>query len=535
MFTRVLDSIVSLFQTIIQKIRGYERRHWIGFTIIVIALSFGAGFLLRGHSAKTELEATELKTRAVKVASVASLSEDYSPLPVVGKVTSISEARIRTESSGVVRLYRKLGDYISAGGIIGELENGAERAALLQAQGAYDASLAQRDITNISSGSAADSLIEAKNATKNTLGSAYSSFDDAVRSKADQLFTNPRSPNPIMNLTVSDNQLQISLQAERLKIEDILKSELASNQSINANTDLVTALTQMQSDAQYIKDFFDDLNLALNKSLPTNSMPQSAIDAYKLSIAGARSAVIGVLSSLSAAKDNLNLKTTQAAIAQKQGSATGSTRVAEANLTQMLGNLRAAQARLEKTIIRSPISGTIISLPLSDGDVIGAFQDAAIVSNSGALEIVTAISESDAGQILAGNKVTIEGVYQGIVTKVAGAVDPLSRKMEVKIGITDKKSTLVNGQSVRLSIERGGRSGNIPTAISIPISALKITPTGSIVFTVAADNTLVAHPITEGALLGEKVLISGGLTPDMQIVTDARGLKAGDTVEVQSR
>jgi len=36
-----------------------------------------------------------------------------------------------------------------------------------------------------------------------------------------------------------------------------------------------------------------------------------------------------------------------------------------------------------------------------------------------------------------------------------------------------------------------------------------------------------------GPILGEKIIIKEGLTADMEIVVDARGLKKGETVESQ--
>ncbi len=69
--------------------------------------------------------------RAVTLASVGDLSLNTSPLPLLGTVTSRSEANIKAESSGkLAAVYKKLGDYVSAGEVIAEFDNGAERAPL---------------------------------------------------------------------------------------------------------------------------------------------------------------------------------------------------------------------------------------------------------------------------------------------------------------------------------------------------------------------------------------------------------------------
>jgi len=43
---------------------------------------------------------------------------------------------------------------------------------------------------------------------------------------------------------------------------------------------------------------------------------------------------------------------------------------------------------------------------------------------------------------------------------------------------------------------------------------------------------LVAHPVTLGPIQGGKILLSEGVTADMEIVTDARGLQEGQEVVV---
>jgi multidrug efflux pump subunit AcrA (membrane-fusion protein) len=55
-----------------------------------------------------------------------------------------------------------------------------------------------------------------------------------------------------------------------------------------------------------------------------------------------------------------------------------------------------------------------------------------------------------------------------------------------------------------------------------------------VVFTVnPATKALAAHSVQIGAILGENIQVISGLTPDMEIVTDARGLTAGQKVSLK--
>ncbi len=126
-----------------------------------------------------DVKENELVTldRKVRIASVSSLSNSEGDFPLVGTVTSVSEATIRSEAGGkLVRVYKKLGDQVFAGGVIAEFENAGERAAVLQAEGAYDQAKASRNLATISgtintlnSGQTGTSLLDTKNQTLNTL------------------------------------------------------------------------------------------------------------------------------------------------------------------------------------------------------------------------------------------------------------------------------------------------------------------------------------------------------------------------------
>jgi RND family efflux transporter MFP subunit len=223
----------------------------------------------------------------------------------------------------------------------------------------------------------------------------------------------------------------------------------------------------------------------------------------------------------------------QVAGADNQTQVSGALATADAQVKQALGVYNAALSRLEKTIIRSPITGTLNSLTINTGDYISAFTQVAIVSNNGALEVASSVNEDDVKRISVGSLVLIDGTVSGVITRIAQAIDPTTKKIEVRIGIKDIKSSLVNGQSVRITVTQDKKQTQPQTRVGpviIPIAALKLTPRGGNVFTVSASNTLVAVPVKEGAILGEEIQILEGLSGDEEIVVDARGLKENQVV-----
>ncbi len=174
-----------------------------------------------------------------------------------------------------------------------------------------------------------------------------------------------------------------------------------------------------------------------------------------------------------------------------------------------------------------------MSLPITLGGYVSSFSQVAVVSNPNALEVDTYVTSDDAKTLAVGGKATIEASTQGIITFIAPALDPTTGKIQVKIGIPGDQSALTDGDTVTVSLARSatGAVGTASTTITIPIVSAKITPSGPVVFTVSSS-TLMAHPIIFGDISGTQITVTQGLTPDMDIVTDARGLSDGQQVIV---
>jgi RND family efflux transporter MFP subunit len=205
---------------------------------------------------------------------------------------------------------------------------------------------------------------------------------------------------------------------------------------------------------------------------------------------------------------------------------------AEAGVTSAQGGVAAARAQLEKTIIRAPISGTINMLDIKRGDFEQMYTPVVTIANNHALEIVAYVSEDDAKRIVVGDSVTLDADSSGVITKIAPALDPSTKRIEVRVGVPTT-ANLTNGQSVNISFEHGTKPTTTSTQMIIPLAALKISADSKSVFTVNADGTLVGHVVTIGSLLGDRVVILSGITMNDYIVTDARGLREGEKVTLK--
>lgn len=464
--------------------------------------------------------------KSVRTASVYELVSGSS-LSLIGTVEAVDGSRIESETSGrVTRVNVALGDVVGAGTVIAELENASERAAVLQAEGSYEAALVAAAQSDISVTDARNALSSAENAGSNAYRSAFTVSEDAIRNLVDDFFTDV--DDSILSFRIDSQGQALSLIAERRAIEDILDAWYTTVSEDQDPANAEALLLEAKSDTERIANFVDRIAFLASTADPGGSFTREVLDGYKNQFLSARTSLNGTLSSIN--NSLLAIQNAKEALGRAElgGSATELSS-ANAQVKQALGSLRAAQANLAKTIIRTPIGGTVNALPVRVGDYIGSFAHIATVANNDALYVTTFVSAVDRDRIAVGETVRIDGRATGTITNIAPAVDPDTKKIEVQIA-TDSE-VLANGDTVRVLIDTNGSIENI-TDIVIPIAALKVLTDRVVVFTLSPEDRLIAHEVETGPLVGNSIVIESGVTPEMMLVTDARGLNEGDVVAV---
>ncbi len=490
--------------------------------------------------------------RQVFLASVGDLSLNKDPLPLLGEVQSQSSATLHSQTSGeIIGVYKKIGDLVYANQVIAEIENRSQRATVSQADASVE--IAQASLDKIKKGgtdtqtsilkttldNAQKTLDQTKASAVSVLNDTFAKADDSVRNKVDIMFRDSRGDNPQVLFSVADSQLEIDIEWSRLIIEEMLNKWGSVLATLDASDDLISELDVRKADMNSIRVFLDNLALAVNVLSPNSNLSETTISLWKANISATRAVVNGAITALSAAKSSLNGAQSGLEIAQLNydqaqiGGRSEDVTTAEAQLRQAEAGLQSAYANLEKTIIRASISGTINTLNLEKGDFVSAFAPVASIANNKSLEVITYITEEDRNDIKIGSKVAVGSEWQGEVKNISPAIDAKTKKIKVEISVKSSDAILTNGQSVALLVERISQKGEEELVdFSIPISAIKIGSGDSVVFTVDEENKLVSHPVVLGPILGEKIIIKEGLTAEMKIVVDARGLKEGEVVSI---
>lgn len=453
----------------------------------------------------------------VKVGRVIDLMGG-STLSAVAHIRSMSEAKISADSGGrVTRIAASLGDRVSAGQVLAEMENASQRAVVLQAQGALEAVKAVNTNTDVL-------LDSAKNAALSALLSAYATAQSAVHDTIDDTFTNPESGSRKYTVLTTRSQDKMLLENTRGDLSVILKRESAMSGSLTVNSELGIELTRAETDLRAIRTFLDTDIMVLSAGIPSPEISQSMITGYVTDATAARTAITASISSMVSTKNGLQ-------VASNNSGGAGTISSSGAALKQAQGLYDASLASLEKTIIRSPIRGTLNNFTIKLGDYLTASQEVAIVSNNGTLEAVTSVIEGDRFRISVGQTVTFDGGTTGTITKIAPALDPVSRRIEVRISLSAAAAkVLTNGSSVHVAFAAASPMTGAP--LSVPITALRMEADRTIVFLVI-DGKLTAQEIKVGTISGDFVQVSEGLAADTEIVADARGLKEGEEVVVK--
>jgi multidrug efflux pump subunit AcrA (membrane-fusion protein) len=185
-----------------------------------------------------------------------------------------------------------------------------------------------------------------------------------------------------------------------------------------------------------------------------------------------------------------------------------------------------------ESVVRSPIAGTVVSLPAQLGMTVSQQVSLAKIAGGGGLEIKLYVAERFISRVQLRQpcEITLDAwpgeLFRGTVSEVAPTVDPVSRTMELRVNVDNPESKLKAGMfaKVRLLTEI---KDNI---VKIPANALVQRFGESFVFVVESDNSgrggFVARRrnITPGILIDGVLEIAEGLNPRDEVVVRGQTL-----------
>ncbi|MFA4890112.1 MAG: efflux RND transporter periplasmic adaptor subunit [Candidatus Paceibacterota bacterium] len=426
-----------------------RKRTIIIIAVVVVLLAVGAYFLFRGKKAPVYEFVSAQKGEVVQEVSV------------TGAVKPAQDVDLAFEKGGKISLVKaNVGDKVVAGQVLVALSNSDLVAQLDQAKASLKVQEASLDelkkgtraeeisVYQTKVDNAAVSLNEAKKAVVDKINDAYTKSEDAIRNKADQFFTNPRTSNPQFIFSSVTGQLKTDIEWKRFLIESVLNSWNSSLSVLTVSSDLDFNINIAKNNLNQIRLLLDNIALAINSLTPNAALTQIIIDGYKADVSTARANVNTAVANLTAAQDGLSsaqsaLTLTQQDLALKKASSTPEQIAGqEAQTEAARANVKNYEAQVAKTILRAPINGIVTKQEAKVGEITAV--GAVIVSliSESQFEMEANVPEADIVKIKIsdGAKVTLDAygndvIFEARVTKI----DPAETMIE---GVATYKITL---------------------------------------------------------------------------------------------
>lgn len=212
---------------------------------------------------------------------------------------------------------------------------------------------------------------------------------------------------------------------------------------------------------------------------------------------------------------------------------------AEAQLADAKAGVAAAQKGYEDANIRSPLDGSVYSIPVSQYDFVQAGETLMDVADLTKVQIRAYFDEPEIGKLAVGQAVKIvwdakpDKVWHGHVSRVPTTVISYGTRSvgECIIAVDDANGDLLPNTNVTVTVTTQQRFN----VLSIPREALHTEGSRDFVYRVV-NNKLVVTPVQVGVVNLTRVEITGGLTEKdtvaLAATTSNRDLSNGLAVKV---
>jgi membrane fusion protein, multidrug efflux system len=195
--------------------------------------------------------------------------------------------------------------------------------------------------------------------------------------------------------------------------------------------------------------------------------------------------------------------------------------------------------RLEKSLVRAPISGEVALCNVNVGDLAGADSGGSVIFrivDNRLLDLTVtvpsqALAQVRVGQILEFSSDGCAGTFSGTVKYLNPSINPADRSLQLMAEIDNHDGRLRDGLFVKGQIVTGRRAGVllVPRAV---LAGLDLTAGKAFLFVVVGDKA-ERRAVQTGAISGEQVEIVAGLKAGERYVSrGAFNLRDGDKVSV---
>lgn len=470
-----------------------------------------------------------LRPTAVPETILVTPGEFVQQVSLSGKVVAAQDVDLGFAAGGrVAHVYVAVGERVSAGETLAEVENGdlaaavSQRAAALASQEAkLDALIAGPRPESVAVAEA--SLAQAKQALVNALQNAYATVDDAARNKGGQIFNTPRTSPPTIVFDTGNIGLDTQILTDWKSAETKLATWQLSAVSLSPQSDLEAAVHEARSAIDSVSTFLADANAGLNAAKPTSHAPAATLDALVTVVGAGRTAVAGAASAVTNAQTAL-VSAQRSLTLAKAGATAEDIAAARALVRAAAADVDSARALLTKTRITAPFSGIVTRVDAKRGMIAGVNDPLISLASDGTFQIEGYVPEIHVALVHPGasSTVTLDAYGTGtLFNAFVVSLDPAETERDgvatyrVVLQFSDADKRIRSGMTANVAILASTR----PDVLSVPVGVITRDGTSSYV-AVYADGAQEKRRIETGALSSRG---------DVEILS---GLSAGERVVV---
>ena len=382
-------------------------------------------------------------------ATVGDVTETVS---VTGQVVPVDKADLAFQKSGVLAVRNvAVGDQVKTGDVLAALNSATDRAALTSAQAKLsDMTRGLRpeeyaaDQAQVLSAQVA--LTNATQAAINTYNEAFVTAQSSLNNYADKLFSNPQSVNPTLNVPTQSQQIQVSINQDRLNASGELlqwQTEInAMNGSASSSSSVSTLLNRSSQHLAVIKSFLLHLTSIVNVLSPSgSSLSQPLIDSYVAAVNSASAGVNSGITSITTASNTLANATSALSSANSQFTLSNAGSSKDAIAAQS-AQVALYQATLNQDTLAAPIDGIVSRADPKVGEFVQAGQVSFGVINKGVFKIEAFVPEADIAKIVASDTASVTLDAYGSDTTFKAHVVSIDPSETVLQGVPTYKVTL---------------------------------------------------------------------------------------------
>ena len=222
---------------------------------------------------------------------------------------------------------------------------------------------------------------------------------------------------------------------------------------------------------------------------------------------------------------------------------------AKGALMQAEGQAAYAKSQLDATVIRAPISGTILERSVEKGELLtGQFASAArpvfSMANLKDLQVELDIAQADFARLGPKQKaiVTVDAfpdrLYHGVIAEISPEANRQKATVQVKVQIQDPDEYLrpeMNSTVKFIADEPSQKSnGSRPSGVFVPSTAMRDRGGRKVVY-LAYNGKVVAREVHVVGLRADGALVDGLVGGETVITTAPATLKDGDKIKIKGQ